>query len=440
MDKRLLLGETKYIEYKRNYSKTLMKTVSAFANYHDGFILIGIDDEGEIVGVDNVDELRLMIENAINDSVEPRPFYEIEIEKIEDKLVIILKVYKGEYTPYSINNKAFKRMDTSTIQVDRLAHNELILLGRNQSFETLKVTTNELEFKNLSSRLKKELNIRKATNDLLITLGLVNNNNYNNGALLFSDSNPLYSARIQLIAYTDKTVMQIKDREELHNISIIEQYDKCIDFYRKHINVGEVIDGPYRKTIEEVPLVAYREAVANAIVHRDYLREAHIKIEIFKNRIEIVSPGTLPVGLSEEEFRNGNISILRNRMIADIFLRLKIIEKIGTGIKRIKSYYQDYSVQPCLEVYENSIRVILPKVTFESNSIESNVDSRMFDLNENEKRIVTLLKKYELMSRSEIEVALGLKRTQTGDLLKSLRQLNFIVKVGSGSNVKYKLI
>jgi len=440
MDKRLLLGETKYIEYKRNYSKTLMKTVSAFANYHDGFILIGIDDEGEIVGVDNVDELRLMIENAINDSVEPRPFYEIEIEKIEDKLVIILKVYKGEYTPYSINNKAFKRMDTSTIQVDRLAHNELILLGRNQSFETLKVTTNELEFKNLSSKLKKELNIRKATNDLLITLGLVNNNNYNNGALLFSDSNPLYSSRIQLIAYTDKTVMQIKDREELHNISIIEQYDKCIDFYRKHINVGEVIDGPYRKTIEEVPLVAYREAIANAIVHRDYLREAHIKVEMYNDRIEIVSPGTLPVGLSEEEFRNGNISILRNRMVADIFLRLKIIEKIGTGIKRIKSYYQDYSVQPSLEVYENSIRVILPKVTFESTSIVSNVDSRMFDLNENEKRIVTILKNNELMSRSEIEVALGLKRTQTGDLLRSLRQLNFIVKIGSGSNVKYKLL
>lgn len=440
MDKRLLLGETKYIEYKRNYSKTLMKTVSAFANYHDGFILIGIDDDGEIVGVDNVDELRLTIENAINDSVEPRPFYEIEIESIDEKLVVILKVYKGEYTPYSINNKAFKRMDTSTIQVDRLAHSELILLGRNQSFETITVTINELEFMNLSSKLKKELNIRKATNDLLITLGLVNNNKYNNGALLFADSNPLDSSRIQLIAYTDNTVMQIKDREELHNISIIKQYDKCIDFYRKHINVGEVIDGPYRKTIEEVPLVAYREAIANAIVHRDYLRDAHIKVEIFNDRIEIVSPGSLPVGLSEEEFRNGNISILRNRMVADIFLRLKIIEKIGTGIKRIKSYYQDYSAQPSLEVYENSIRVILPKVTFESTSIVSNVDSRIFDLNENEKRIVTLLKKNELMSRSEIEVALGLKRTQTGDLLKRLRQLNIIVKVGSGSNVKYKLI
>ncbi len=152
-------------------------------------------------------------------------------------------------------------MDTSTIQVDRLAHNELILLGRNQSFETIKVTTKELEFFSLSSRLKKERNIRKATNDLLITLGLVN---YNNGALLFSDLNPLDFVRIQLIAYVDNNVIQIKDIEELHNISIIEQYDKCIDFYRKHINVREVIDGPYRKTIEEVPLVAYREAVANA--------------------------------------------------------------------------------------------------------------------------------------------------------------------------------
>lgn len=440
MDKRLLLGESKYIEYKKNYTKTLLKTVSAFANYHDGHILIGVDNEGTVIGINDVEELRLSIENAINDSIEPRPYYELETESVEGKTIVVIKVYKGEYTPYSINNKAYKRMDTSTIQADRMAHNELILLGRNQSFETIKVTNQSLTFEDLSLRLKKALNIQKTTKDLLITLGLVDLNGYNNVALLFSDDNPLDSSKVQLVAYKDNTVMHIKDRQELSETSIIKQYDQCIDFYRKHINVEEIIEGPYRKTVEEVPLVAYREAIANTIVHRDYFRDVDTRVEIFSDRIEIVSPGTLPIGLSEEEFRNGNISILRNRIIADVFLRLKIIEKIGTGIKRIKGYYQDYSVQPSLEVYENSIKVILPKVTIESKPHGTLIDARMFDLNENEKKIMELLKSAELLSRSEIEVSLGLKRTQTGELLKHLRGLNLVIKIGSGSNVKYRLI
>ncbi|MCT4617861.1 MAG: ATP-binding protein [Marinisporobacter sp.] len=92
-------GETKYIEYKKEYTKTLLKTISAFANYHDGYIIIGIDDFGNIIGVDNSDSVRLSIENAVNDNIIPKPYYEIECRKRNGKYVVIVKVFKGDNTP-----------------------------------------------------------------------------------------------------------------------------------------------------------------------------------------------------------------------------------------------------------------------------------------------------------------------------------------------------
>ena len=160
MNNQLLLGESKYIEYKQEYSKTLLKTVSAFSNYHDGYIVIGLNDTGKLIGVKNVEETRLSIENAINDSIEPKPFYEIEVEVIEEKNIVILKVYKGDYTPYTINQKAYKRMDTSTVQVDKIAYEELILQGRNLSYEELFCDVQELDFACIINKLKRKLNIQ----------------------------------------------------------------------------------------------------------------------------------------------------------------------------------------------------------------------------------------------------------------------------------------
>lgn len=436
MDPQLLAGESKYIEYKKEYTKTLLKTVCAFANYHDGYILVGIDDEGVPFGIDNIEEVRLNIENSINDAVDPGVYFEISSDKLEGKDIIVLKVYKGDHTPYTINNKAYKRADTSTIQVDNYAFQELILLGRNQGYENLSSDVQELDFAILGKKLKDAINIKGLTDDLLITLGLKNNGGYNNAAALLSDRNPIESSVVQLIAYADDTVIQIKDRQTLKELSILEQYDYCMDFYRKHINVSEIIEGPYRETIEEVPLVAYREAIANAILHRDYFRLVDLRIEVFSDRVEIYSPGGLPVGISEDEYKNGKVSIPRNRLLADIFLRLKIIEKLATGIRRIKEHYKSYTVKPGFEVSENSILVVLPKVSADSNE-NTYVSSRIAGLSEMEYEIYRFLKKNGAMNRSEIEQVIGIKKSQTNRLLVHMREMGLIAKLGNGPSTKY---
>lgn len=435
----LYSGETKFIEYKLKYSKTLLKTVSAFANYHDGYVVIGLDDNGNVIGVENSEAVRLTIENAINDAIEPKPYYEILTETIDDKNVVILKVYKGDHTPYTFNNNTYMRMDTSSVQVDRRGYQELILLGQNQSFETLSIHQDELTFDILSKELKEKLKISELNKDLLITLGLLVNSKYNNASALLSDKNPIKASTMQLVAYQDNTVKRIKDRQTLENMSILTQYKYCMDFYRKHINVSEIIEGPYRETIEEVPIVAYREAIANLIVHRDYMRNVDAKVEVYSDRVEIISPGGLPIGVTEEDYLDGRISIPRNRIVADIFLRLKIIEKLATGIKRIKEYYQDYDVKPIFRVTENVIIVVLPKVNAEGMDNEKYFETILEDLNDHEQRIFKLLKRDGAKTRKEIELKLNLKKTQTSDLLRNMRNQDLIVQIGSGRSTKYIL-
>ncbi len=434
----LMTGENKYTEYKREYTKTFLKTVSAYANFHNGCIIFGMDDTGRVIGIEDADNLRLAIEHGISDAIEPIPYYEIDLQTIESKLIVILNVFKGEHTPYYCSEKAYKRNDTSTVQVDRIALAELILNGRNICFDELESDTEDLSFNFLLSRLKKAIGVTQINDDLLRTLMLKKHNRYTNAAVLFSDFNPMKSSIINLIAYEDHSVNRIVDRDILEGVSVIEQYEQCMLFYKKHLNIGEKIEGVYRETIEEIPLVAYREAIANALVHRDYSRDSAIRVEIFNDRIEIVSPGSLPVGLSVDEYESGSISLVRNRIVADVFRRLNLIEKFGTGVRRIKEQYRRYKEKPIFSVYDNSILVVLPKVNGQGREQVNEPNAKFFSDNREEK-VYEMLLANGTLTRVEIEKGLILGRSQTGDILKSMTEKHIIVKLGNARSTKYAL-
>ena len=435
----LMAGETRQIEYKQNYSTTLLKTVSAFANYHDGHIILGISDDLHIIGVDRPDELRLTLENAINDNLDPKPYYEIEKTLYDGKSIIILKVYKGENTPYLYKNKAYKRMDTSTVAVDRFAYEELILQGRNTSFEELASASQDMNFEYLGKAIKKGLGIQILTDDLLITLRLKSSGKYNNAAVILSDVDNQVNKLVNLIAYSNDNVVEIRDRQILSGMSVLEQFDLCMDFYRKHINVGEVIKGAFRETVEAVPLVAYREAIANMIVHRDYSRDAAARIEIYTDRIEIYSPGGLPIGISEEEYLDGRISVSRNRIIADVFYRLKIIEKLATGVRRIKAYYKDSAKKPEFHVSENSITVVLPKISSNTEDSDKGFISKLDSMSEIAKEIYEVISNKGPISRADIEKEINLGKSQTIFWITQLRDERLIIQLGRGRNVTYQV-
>lgn len=420
------LGENKDVEYKQEYTRILLKTVSAFANYNDGLIIIGINDKGEVTGISNVNHTKEQIENAIYDSILPNPYFEIETDIYEGKTILIIKVFKSENTPYTYKGKAYKRVAITTREVDLYEYNELVLSGKNLTYDEMQIDDNELDLSVLNNKLRKTLGISEVDDNVLTSLGLFKNGKYNIAAKLLSDNNNI--GKVTLLRYSD-TVESIKDRIDLENMSILVQFDKCVDFYYKHVNKQEKIDGAYRKTIEEIPLVAYREAIANAICHRDYNKQANVKVEIFDDRIEVTSPGGLPIGISYEDFIDGRISIPRNKIVAEIFYRLKLIEKIATGIRRIKSHYKDYDLKPKFEITANSVRVVLPNVLYKKG----------ITLSEKEQEIVNLLNEKEFLAAKDISVALGIKKTQTSKYLNDLISKGLVNRIGNGRNIKYML-
>jgi len=305
-----------------------------------------------------------------------------------------------------------------------LEYNRLILEGCNQTFEEITSFNQQLTFAKLETEFIRVMGIEKINKDILKTLELYSDQSgFNNAAALLADDNQFTG--IDIIRFGD-TIDEIMDRESLENISILSQLEKTLQMFRKYYQY-EKIEGAERKCIDKIPEKAFREAIANALIHRMWDIPASIKVSMYADRIEISSPGGLPAGISEEEYLNGQISILRNPIIGNVFFRLKYIEKFGTGIMRINHAYRNALIKPSYQCFSNSIKVILPVIR------------ENYDLNEAEQILVNILKGKEKMSRSEIEKAAEMEKSKAVRTLNSLIEKKILKKTGAGRGVRYTL-
>lgn len=413
------MRETRIIEFKETITNTFLKTVSAFSNYNGGEIYFGIDDNGNVKGIADVKQSCLDIENKINDSISPQPDYTLEIQKDS---TIKLTVKSGIHKPYLYKSKAYKRNDTATIEVDTLEFSRLILEGKNIRFEELPYNEQKLTFEVLHQKLKESIQIETFNKDTLKILNLYDNNNgYNNAAGLLADRN--HFPGIDIVKF-GQNISVIQKRATIENISILEVYDKAIDMFRDYYQY-EIIEGAERKNVEKIPEAAFREAIANALIHRAWDIESQIRVLMFDDRLEVISPGGLPSGITEDEYLSGKISVLRNRNLANVFYRLGFVEIFGTGITRIKQLYESALRKPDFEVSENTIRIMLP--VFEEN----------INLTEDEKQVYALLSMTMLKPISEIAPYTPFGKSKTTQLLKEMSQKGVVEVKGKGRGTKY---
>ena len=414
------MKESKELELKSTITNTFLKTVSAFSNYNSGKIIFGVDDNGKIIGLENIEELCLDLENKINDNISPKP--DFKFIKDTKKNIITLIVEEGLNKPYLYKGKAYKRNDTSTVEVDRIELNRLTLLGLNQYYEELKARKQDLEFKVLKKELEEKLSLKNFSKDVLKTLNLYDDKNaYNNAAELFSDKNTFSGTDI---AKFGKNIDEILDRNLFINMSIISQFKKTLEVFNRYYKYEQIL-GSERIEKELIPEKAFRETIANALIHRTWDVNSNIRISMYEDKIEISSPGGLPSGISEKEYLNGQISQLRNPILANIFFRLKYIEMFGTGIRRINESYKDYAVKPAFEIFENSIKITLPIIKTE-----------LF-LTTDERIIMDILEKGAILSSSEILKMTEFKKDKLNRILKNLIQKNYIDVIGNGRGTKY---
>ena len=414
------MRETRTLEFKETITNTFLKTVSAFSNYDGGTIFFGVDDDGNIKGLPDVKQACLDIENKINDSITPQPDYTLEVQNNDQTIKLTVK--SGLQKPYLYKSKAYKRNDTATIEVDTLEFSRLVLDGKNIRFEELPCKDQELSFEILHRKLKETVRIENFDKDTLKTLNLYDDvNGFNNAAGLLADKN--HFPGIDIVKFGEN-ISIIQKRSTFENISVLEVYEKAIDVFRDYYQY-EVIQGADRKKMEKVPEAAFREAIANALIHRVWDVNSQIRVSMFDDRIEIVSPGGLPSGITEEEYLSGKLSVLRNRNLANVFYRLGFVEIFGTGITRIKQLYAESLIKPDFEVSENAIEIVLP--IFEKNA----------DLTEDEIVIYKLLSKTMLKPISEVAPYLPFGKSKTIKLLKEMCQKGVIAVEGKGKGTKY---
>lgn len=416
------MRETRILEFKETITNTFLKTVSAFSNYDGGEILFGVDDDGNIKGLSDVKQACLDIENKINDSISPQPNYTLEIQNNEQ--TIKLSVKSGLQKPYLYKSKAYKRNDTATIEVDTLEFSRLVLEGKNIRFEELPCKDQELSFEILQSNLKEKIQIETFNKDTLKTLNLYDDvNGFNNAAGLLADKN--HFPGIDIVKFGEN-ISIIQKRITFENTSVLGIYEKALSVFRDYYQY-EVIQGADRKMVEKIPEAAFREAIANALIHRVWDVDSQIRVSMYDDKIEVVSPDGLPSGITEDEYLSGKLSVLRNRNLANVFYRLGFVEIFGTGITRIKQVYSEASVKPSFEVSENAIQIILPVYEESTN------------LTEDEKVVYKLLSRNMLKSMSEIAPYISFGKSKTTKLLKDMEQKGVIAIEGKGKGTKYRI-
>lgn len=415
------------IEMKKEVTKTFLKTVSAYANYNDGEIIFGIDDNGYLVGIENVDDECLRIEQMINDSIDPTPSFNIDVEKLDGKTIIRVNIKKGKDTPYYYHGKAYKRSDTSTLEVDRFELRRLASEGINMNYEEKKASSQSLTFNILERKLKEKAGVKNVNLDILKTLNLYDKDGYYNIAgELLADENDIEFSGIDIVRF-GKDINQILYREIINKKSILYQYDRAIEIFEQYYQYEE-IRGYNRVKRQLIPREAFREAVANAMVHRVWDINSYIKIAMYDDRIEVKSPGGLPVGISDEDYIYRDISVLRNPILAGVLFRIKIIEKFGTGIRRINNEYANSIFKPDFDIGKNSIDIILPVTKYDK-----------LGLTTDEISVYNLLKNEIELSRAEIDKETEFNKSKTLRILNQLVDKSVIIKLGEGPGTTYKI-
>lgn len=260
------------------------------------------------------------------------------------------------------------------------------------------------------------------------TLGLVSEDGvFTNLGLLLSDQ-CMHTAKLAVFQGSSKTVF--KDRAEFSG-SLFRQMEEIYAYIDRFNRIRAEFPGLKRVDTRDYPPEAVREAMLNAIVHRDYSYSTSTFISIFDDRIEFVTLGGLPKGIAMSDVMMG-VSVPRNCCLANIFYRLHLIEAFGTGMLKIKECYVGCSGQPAVEASENAFKITLPNVNCEA---ETSVQKK--PLSEKEQRILEHISAQPSVSRAEIETATGLSQSVTVRALKKLLELELIQKKGNGKNTKY---
>lgn len=448
----MLPPESQTIEYKSEYVADIKKEITAFANTTGGTLYVGVNDDGSIVGVERPDLCMQQLSNAIRDGIRPdvTMFTRLETVSLEGCTVLRVTVTTATNRPYYLSDKGLRpsgvylRQGSTSAPASEEAIRSMIRQTGGDAFEDNRSLLQELTFHSFQQEM--QLRNLECGSAQMRTLGLIANDGlYTNLALLVSDQCQ-HSIKFAVFQGDDKLVF--KDRKEFTGslFAQLEQAYQAIDFCNQ---TKAHFEGLLRSDERDYPPDAIREALLNAIVHRDYGFSGSISINLYANRIEFISLGGLVPGFSLDAALMG-ASQPRNPKLAALFYRMQLIEAFGTGLGKIVNSYAGQMVQPSFEPVDGAFRVTLPNLhpsPSASASIRTTISAKLdvvpthslSPLSASVQKAFLLFEQGNVLARAELENALGIKTSRAIAILNELLVRGKIVKVGSGKNTRYQI-
>ena len=367
-------GEGLTVEFKEHFTPRIDEDIVAFANTKGGVILLGVRDNRTVSGEKLTNDMKARINSVARNC---NPPVQVKIKQLQN--IIAIEAPQGEEKPYNCSSGYFRRLDGTT---QKMTNHELrIMFQEHEKISFEEKTNRSVSWKDISREkirnfLKEaDISIRKIIpQNILTSLSLVQKGRITNaGALMFASRVDKFIPHAESIfaAFkgTDKT--NIYDRHDVKDDLLI-QFNEAVAFLKKHLNVRSEIRGFDRSDIYEIPLDALREAVVNAIVHRNYtINGTSIYVRIFDDRVEIENPGGLPNGITKRDFAKS--SVRRNPIIADLFNRMGKVERMGSGIDRMRNLMRDAGLKEPVFEMDEFFRVTFyrdPRYSLKADSFE----------------------------------------------------------------------
>ncbi len=406
--------ENENTEFKQKYADDIYKEVIAFANTEGGTIFIGVTDDGEPVGLKNVDDTYTRITNGIRDAILPDVTIFVKYT-LEENQIIRIEVGEG----------------VSSVPASPEQIRQMIKIADGNVFERLRSVNQELSFSYAAQMFaRQKIEFHK---DKYYILGITNSESdlYTNLGYLISDQCE-YTVKAAVFADQKNTVF--RDRREFGG-SVFLQAEETYAYLNLCNQNRSVIDGLEREDYWDYPKEAVREALLNALIHRDYNFGGSIIINVNEKEMEFISIGGLTGGLSPEDIRNG-ISLSRNSKLAEIFHRLHFIEAYGTGIRRIFSLYENCFLQPEITVTPNTFKIVLPNMNFARQKEVKEVKQNQ-NLTPQMQKVLDYLSEHGEISDQKLQEVLNIKRTRAYTLTRQMAEKGLIQISGRGKDKKY---
>ena len=426
--------ESPQLELKEQINTEFKKEIIAFANTDGGEIYVGVARDGSITGIADPESEMEKIGNMIRDGIKPDLTAYTSIERVEDdgKDLIRVSVSRGLKRPYHLTDKGLKptgvfvRHGVSSVPATDEAIRQMLRESDGTTFDKMRSINQELTF----DYAEKTFQTSQVAFDAVHkrTLGLIDvDGYYTNAALLLSDQ---CGHIIRCAVYEGTGKNKFKTRKEFSG-SILKQMDDAYSFLSLNNNLRATFDGLRRIDHADYPEEAMREALVNAVVHRDYDYSGSIIINIYDDRMEFISLGGLVKGLTLADIRGG-VSQPRNAVIANVFYRLELIESYGTGIQKILESYAGCGIEPKFAPAPASFVVTLPN----RNTAETTASDPGLSREEN---ILRLMAKQGAVTRKDVEQLLGCSSFPANKALAALVEQGKIVKIGAARGTKYVL-